>query len=374
MIEWSLLLALAAAVHVYFIPMCAIFLGCNMLYKMWKERSSMKKVFSILLLTAVPIMAAAAVLWVLGAFYGSVPYDSGGYGEGSANLNFLFNSLGKSGFVPALPHPYIKWVEEGFGYLGIGGLTLLGVGLLRLVFDRSFRSSVWECRLRLFVTVILLCICVWLATNPEVIWNEYPLFRWVVPKGIEALLRIFRALGRFVWPVCYILLLFGIVSAGCQKGTWRYLGAGLLSVCLVIQLAEFRGYLAGRAGETRLLSGYRDLDADRLDQAAGRYEHIYSFDYDNWQDVAVYGGTHRLTLNQTYLSRVDWQAVFADAAMEEERLWRGESRSDTLYLFPLGWEMENWPQIFPNLYLYKNSGFYIGSREPIESLQEFQIQ
>ena len=106
-IEWSLLLALAAAVHVYFIPMCAIFLGCNMLYKMWKERSSMKKVFSILLLTAVPIMAAAAVLWVLGAFYGSVPYDSGGYGEGSANLNFLFNSLGKSGFVPALPHPYI---------------------------------------------------------------------------------------------------------------------------------------------------------------------------------------------------------------------------------------------------------------------------
>lgn len=71
-------------------------------------------------LTTVPVIAAAAVLWLLGAFSSAALYDSGGFGEASANLNFLFNSLGKSRFVPALPHPYIKWAEEGFGYQGIG--------------------------------------------------------------------------------------------------------------------------------------------------------------------------------------------------------------------------------------------------------------
>ncbi len=324
-------------------------------------------------LTTVPVIAAAAVLWLLGAFSSAALYDSGGFGEASANLNFLFNSLGKSRFVPALPHPYIKWAEEGFGYQGIGGFILLGAGGLRIVFDKAFRHTVWIQRSRVIITGILICICIWLATNPEVIWNEYPLFRWVTPGWIGSLLRIFRSVGRFVWPVCYVLLLFGVISAGYRKGKRRFLGFGLLSMCLVIHLAEFSAFLDGRANETRHLIGYKELDEHRLDQFVDRYSHIYNFDLDKWQDIAMYAGTHRLTLNQSYLSRINWRTVLADTAKQEEKLWRGEASPDTLYLFPASWEMENWPQAIPNFYIYKNSGYYIGSLYPIEALQEYEI-
>ena len=119
--------------------------------------------------------------------------------------------------------------------------------------------------------------------------------------------------------------------------------------------------------------GYKELDEHRLDQFVDRYSHIYNFDLDKRQDIAMYAGTHRLTLNQSYLSRITWRTVLADTAKQEEKLWRGEASPDTLYLFPASWEMENWPQAIPNFYIYKNSGYYIGSLYPIEALQEYEI-
>lgn len=375
-IEWSLLFALAAAIHVYFIPISAIFLGCNMLYRIWKNRKNVSILLQTLGLTMIPILSAATVLGLLGAFSSSASYNSGGYGEASANLNFLFNTLGKSKFFPALPHPYTKWPEESFGYLGLGVFILLILATIRIILDKKFRQMIRVHKSKALITGLILLICVWLATNPEVAWNEYPLFRWITPKWIERLLEIFRSLGRFVWPVCYILLLSGIVSVGyeCNKRGLKVIGIGILSACLILQLIEFSDFISARSNETKQLNGYKELEAERLDQFIENYDHIYSFDLDNWKDIAMYAGTRHLTLNQTYLARINWPSILYDNRLEEQRLWNGEARSDTLYLFPLTWEIDTWPQCFPDFYVYKNSGFYIGSCTPLESLTEFQVQ
>lgn len=372
-LHWSFLFILSAGIHVYFIPMCAIFLGCNMLYKVWKNRKNIISIFTIIALSFIPIIAAAIVLGLLGAFSSSAKYNSGGFGEASANLNFLFNSLGKSKFFPALPHPYTKWPEESFGYLGIGIFILLFIAIIRIILDNAFRQDILTHKSKAIFTGILIIICIWLATNPEVAWNEYPLFRWVVPMPIETLLGIFRSLGRFVWPICYILLLFGLVSTGYKTINTKILRVGILLACLVLQLLEFSNFISGRSNETKQLNGYQYLDADMLDLFIEDYDHIYNFDLDNWKDIAMYAGTRQLTLNQTYLSRIDWQFILNEMEMEEIKLLNGESSPDTLYLFPLSLELDTRQINVPNLNLYKNSGFYIGSRNPIDSLQDFLI-
>lgn len=372
-LEWCGIFLLASMIHVYFIPMCAIYLGCNTLYKMWKKRKYVKESVCILLAAFLPILTAAGVLWLLGAFSSSASYAVGGFGEASANLNFLFNSVGKSCIFPALPHPYTKWPEESFGYLGLGIFVLLAAAIVRVLIDRELRKLLWKNRSKAIFIGLFVFICIWLATSPAVVWNEEPLFRWLMPKWMEKVLEIFRSLGRFVWLICYLLMLAAIVGCGYKvKGKKRIAAMTLLGGCLLLQIWDFHKFYEDRVEESKKVYGYKELNPELWDGFIDDYEHIFCFDQEKWADFSTYAGSRDLTVNQTYLARANNQIIWRDMQIVQESLWAGQADEKTLYIFPLAWEMEKWEEL-PPIYIYRNGGYYVGSVKELVDLKDYDI-
>lgn len=117
-IAWSILLALAASIHIYFIPMIVIIMTSGLIYDAINKHQILAPIISWI----IPVIVAFIVLILLGAFATQRDLGSeGGLGTFGANLNTLFNSQEWSGIVPALPVA-TNGQYEGYSYLGLAYL------------------------------------------------------------------------------------------------------------------------------------------------------------------------------------------------------------------------------------------------------------
>lgn len=370
-LRWCGVFGLAASIHVYFIPMCAVFLGCNTLYYLWCKRQNTKAAALYLITAVIPLLVAVVVLWVLGAFYGTVSYAKGGLGEASANLNFLFNSVGKSNFFPALPHPYTVWTEESFGYMGLGVFVLLFISIICFISNRKCISSIMTNRREIIFTVLLLFIFLWLATAPIVAWNNHLFFRWLLIDGIRWLLEVFRSLGRFVWPICYIVLLIALVGVNLRlTNKWKVAGTAILFVCLMLQIADFSNMVRDKVGAVKNVIGYEHLVPEHWDSFIDNYTHIYNFEFEDWQDISTYAGSNNLTMNQTYLARIDDNQLLEDMNQMVTELQQGNIDAETLYILPRYWSEDDW-KIFSEMNVYQIDGYCIATLNPLNGMEMF---
>ncbi len=161
--------------------------------------------------------------WVAGylEFAEATKATDGGY---QADLTAFFNSGGLSSVVPKLHFHELQW--GGFTYLGLGGL----LGLLALLvkpFIRRWRAPVHE--------KSLLIICSLLAlygfSTKLMFLGEHVV---TVPYLSELLEPVSaRAIGRFVWPLAYYLLLFGVRAidslAPSRRLAWAFAGVVVLA-------------------------------------------------------------------------------------------------------------------------------------------------
>ena len=375
-ISWSLLMGIAAGVHIYFLPIITIFIGCNALYIMWLNRKSMRKVILIFAVSFIPFIPAFLTLYLLGAFTGNYSYASGGFGEASANLNFLFNSVGHSILFSELPNPTSKWHEESFGYLGLGVFVLLPISVALILFDKKIKDSVRENRSVLFFTILLMGICLIISTAPVVAFNDKLLFSWNMIAPIEWVLEVFRSLGRFVWPICYIIMyLTVVVIVKCLDRTLGgvTIGASLLIVGLVLQLYDLSGFIRERINWVKEPVGYKTIEEHIWDSFEDQYNHIYSFEETNWQDISIYAATHDKTMNMTYLARLDSQSLIRSWNNTAEDLRRGIIDSDYIYIFPCAWSPEDFSGL-NTMYIYYLDGYYIAAGEELNGIDEYIIK
>lgn len=358
-IYWSSVFALATMVHIYFVPMCGGFLGCNTLYLMWKKRKKPADVLMQFGVIFIPIIVSLSILWLLGAFYGSLKYSSGGMGEASANLNFLFNSAGKSRIFPALPNPMSLWPEESFGYMGAGAFVLGIYAVLGLIINKTWITVALENRAKVFFTAILLLIFLWIATAPVVAWNNHLYFRWLLMDWLRWFLDVFRSLGRFVWPICYILLILIIMGANRMYNKYKKFTFSVIILCFALQLFDFSGMIRDKVTYSKSQRGYQELRPEVWDTFAKNYKHIYSFDWENWEDISTYAASRDITVNQTYLARLDNQALLDNFDETFLKLQNGEGEEDILYIFPGNWN----PMVFKELVgmnVHRVDNYFVG--------------
>lgn len=206
-----ILVALASLINPY---MVLFVIGFSMIipfkHYYYDRLLSIKQVF--LLIGSSPLIVL--VLWFLlgmvsfGNEVEMVVTDS--YGLYGANLNTFFNSSGFSRKIAALAN-YKVYQYEGFAYYGLGFLLFLGLtGILALGFSLFKKYRVRFRKKWTPLLIFILAITLFAITN-QVTFGDQLLFEFPIPDVFSKLGNVFRASGRFVWLLYYVLILGAIV-------------------------------------------------------------------------------------------------------------------------------------------------------------------
>jgi Family of unknown function (DUF6311) len=155
-----------------------------------------------------------------------------GFGQYSADLLALFNAQGLSRFVPALPfHP---WQWEGYAYLGLGVFFLLSIALLRALAAPAATLRGLAPHWPLLSAVFFMSVYALsskVTYRGELVLDLSPLY-----APIGTLAGIFRSSGRFVWPLDFLLIAWGVRAVASRR--YRHFSRAALALALVLSAAE----------------------------------------------------------------------------------------------------------------------------------------
>lgn len=131
----------------------------------------------------------------------------------SFNLNGFFDSYGYySKFIPDLgkinPMQY-----EGFSYLGLGIILLLPIALFMIV-SKSVRYKLWlNARVKHWGYLILICVLMlFFALTNQITLSNQVLGEIPIGGIVQKLFFTFRAAGRFVWPLYYLIIIVTFIT------------------------------------------------------------------------------------------------------------------------------------------------------------------
>ncbi|WP_164000798.1 DUF6311 domain-containing protein [Pyxidicoccus caerfyrddinensis] len=291
-------------------------------------------------------VGASAVVGVLFLAFGYMGQDvssgASGFGIFSADMLALINPMDWSHMLPLPPARVEQY--EGFGYLGTGALALAIVAL-------SGSPSTWwpqaragaRARLPLLVMVMLLTLLAFSTTMTAGGITVLTMRRLAEP--LMPVLGIFRASGRFIWPLHY-LVLTGILALA----TWRWrrhpaLATGLMLGAVVLQVVDTERLWARNRFRTAPWPRLRAPEWEGVDIF---YRHVVLFPpsihgsaepcvestfaqdaYVRLGDLAYRKG---MSTNSGYAARINENHVAAVCASLKADVEHGRLAEDTLYV------------------------------------------
>jgi hypothetical protein len=316
---WLFLFALAMLIHLYFVPMIMPL----WIISLYFHYSGQKKRWPIL----IDILAVVAVIFVIGYCTGIFAVSAGEivlsvYGNFSWNLNGFFNPDGFSKILKGLPLAS-DGQEEGFSYLGLGNLILIPLALLLfLVKDRARKNL----KVLLPFGIVSLGYLLFAASNTA-FFNTTPIWNIPLSTGISNILDLFRASARFIWPVFYFLVLFGLIAVARNI---RHPELLLLPI-LLIQFFDIQPLYSSKR-----VKGYAEYTSKMQDsfwsEAAKTNKSIVIIPTEYYEQVVLYADKNHMTVNSGYFARADYNAMEANAQQVWNDLLAGKSDSHTLYL------------------------------------------
>ena len=289
-----------------------------------------------------PLGVALAVLVLFGYVGGGIPPQGAGFGDISADLLTLVNPT-RSRLFPSLSLPRPK--DEGYGYLGLGVLLLGGLALGLWVRRRGRRAGF---ALVPLYGVVALCAVFSLADSWTFAGHEV-LGLQRVYDPIRPLVEPFRASGRFIWPLHYLLVISAagiVVRAFAVRPAWA---EGALALAVALQLADLNyefSFEAPRTYDFRLTDSAWDL-------TRGHYAHLelappilhdgaghgcgQLFPEELYERFGYLAYRLGLTSNSMYLARVEGPKALAACAAQDEVFSRGAPDPQTVYVVHPQW-------------------------------------
>ena len=321
---WGLTLILATTIHPYFLPMLVPLFLITLAETYERERKAIP-----LLLEGVGAAAAVGLAgYAIGLFsLGTADLASSGFGTYSLNLNALFNSFGTSQFLNSLP-VFHYHQDEGYNYLGLGLMVLAGVGLISLVLNGVSRKALLRNK------YLLLACLFWtlFSLSGTITLNDQVLVNLPLPDFFVRLSGLFRASGRFFWPVFYLLVLLILVRVMQKVRFAQWILAG----ALILQILDLQLMI-----ENKRFSDYRvyqsPLRSEFWISAASAFKHIELLpavrQTNAYAPFAIFAANNRLSLNWGYFARGQYAEIQAYGDAETRGLIAGNAKADTLYVF-----------------------------------------
>ncbi|MFN3967396.1 DUF6311 domain-containing protein [Flavobacterium sp.] len=190
-----------------------------------------------------PIVSLFLVL-ILWSVFGMVDFSDSvnlevqnSYGLYGFNLNSFFNSSGFSSIFPALPQ-VTPFQYEGFMYLGLGMMILIGMSLI-VLFTKKKSWAVLELKTTNLPLLILVIILSLFAVSNKVTYGSNTLFEYPLPSLIMKAGGVFRASGRFVWVAYYLIMLLTLMLFVKSKYNEK-LKITVIAIIVFIQLYDIK--------------------------------------------------------------------------------------------------------------------------------------
>lgn len=270
-------------------------------------------------------------LLLLGGFSSNAIGQADGFKAYSFNLNSFFNPRGFSRFIPNLDSAS-DFQHEGFAYLGAGAIGLL---IICVVINCINQFVIKKNRIKIQSTdLILICIGIiylLIALSPVISFGNKELFEIPIPSLLAKMWAFFRATGRFIWPVWYLLVIYSV-----RKMQELGIKAGIiiLSSCMILQIFDISGVLESKHKRFAKTIMYQYTDDEFWQQLTQyrEFKHIcISFtDYkiDKWLKVGCIALKYDLTTNAFYFAReIDGMRYNTEALK-----WN-EPKEDSIYVF-----------------------------------------
>ena len=226
-------LLLSLLVHFYFFLMLIILIIFQDSYKVLILKKPFSKILKKLVFT---IIVSIFLMYTIGYF--SINLDDGlgwGYGYYNFNLNSFINPSGQnnigsfswSNFLTK--QNYQNKEIEGFSYLGFSGIIFFILFLFNIFkgrFNIFFQNFNWA-----VITLPFLMISI----SNNINFGDVNIVSIDLNKFIFAFFSIFRASGRMIWPVYYIIFIVGIIFI---FKNFRSKSILILLTLLVLQISD----------------------------------------------------------------------------------------------------------------------------------------
>ncbi len=379
LIGWSMLLSLAVYVHIYFVPMLSLMMIAYYIYYHIRQG---ERVFGLLCI-ACPMICGIFHMWILGAFHGMNDLTNGGLGIFSSNLNTLFNPYQ----VDSVPREKIWLYEmsplfhvenpgqwEGSAYMGLGGISLcLLASLLIGIRWNEFRIHLSEHRSFWLLVVIFFFLFWMISVGPMITAGNYIVATIPYPQPILNMWSIFRASGRFVWPVMYCCIIFATWAIATYYNKKRHL-VFVAFICVLIQIVDLMPWLS------RLHNHFTEVpikvQASCLEQElalpAGYFSDMVLMNpmpNEDMYSVARTAHAHSLRINDFYLARKNENAIQSYREHLIDKIKQGRASDTEIYVFTNSSEQS----VEGKLHTYQMGHFTIGTKNRIPQMEEFEI-
>lgn len=231
LLPFAILLFLAGGIHPYFLLMIALIAFTAVGRLILEHRTTIPcACVAALGLTAVSV----ATLVVFGYLSPGASTTASPYGTNSMNLLALIDPQGfDSLLLPKLSIGASQY--EGYSYLGLGLIVLLGIGVAGAVRRGTGRGKPVLGPTTLPLAILCL-VCLGLAILPTVTLGSWRLFTIPLPEAVLKALSPFQASGRLFWPAYYLLAVAALVLVRRQMS--RQWALTLIAGMLVVQAVD----------------------------------------------------------------------------------------------------------------------------------------
>jgi hypothetical protein len=329
--RWALVLLVSLLVQFYLFVMVGYFYVVAVCWWLWRQRREQPwRVTGAGVLGNV--LSVAVVAYLAGYFMGGSTVADG-FGQFRTDIVGLVDPSPNDfpGWSAVLPNPFnVDGTHEGYAFLGPATLVL---GAVALAIALRRRSRI-EHRIVLLAAVSAPLFLLALSHRLQFAGRE--VVSIPLPAGVETLLNVVRATGRFSWPMVYVLVCAALVTLirGLPR---RMIAVGIVSAALVMQMFDSRTALAevterfveSSREETYLRDDRWATIADGATclvvsppQVKGPY----------WRDFAEYAVLNGMSTNVSYLSRWDQSVVDALAERTADQIDSLELDDGCLYV------------------------------------------
>lgn len=332
--RWLALLGISPLVCLGLVPMVfVVFLGWLLQRLIQNSISVLKRSLQVLAELLSGVVITIGVMWISGALMVSDPSDSG-FGTYRTSLTSLFdpkvnNAFSFSRFFPDLGN--LPGSEEGFAFLSITVITLLLISI-PIVFKGN-HPLLSQNNIGLILATIGMGVFS-LSNRISVLQRE--LFVYPIPSQLRKLIDPFRSSGRFVWPLIYLLILFGLISIMTIMQKHKNWGTLVLVVLLSVQIFESVGIFNNVRQRFTEIKFTPQLLSPRWDELAQNYDHLVAIPPLNndpgWFELALLANKWGLSTNTTYLARFNQLDFDLAKSKTQDDLEHFQFDPNTLYI------------------------------------------